>query len=326
MRSSRCCSQPTASACRAAAGQVRRPARQHERRCAHDLGTRTRSGPAFTAGPWQGGVSRYHLAPERPSQAVSRAGFSVRRPAGLPGTRRIAQNRGFDPRPRMRLAPVPASSAPSPAPPVPRSLGLRAPPLPCATLPTAWVSPSCAWILGRVHGVPLSSAGSRADPEDADQVAMRVVRAVAGGCPDTTPPLDGPLRPSLVRVSPCAGPLGCPAPAESPSKPTGMPQGVPPRNPATCPSKPFPSTTDAARSATPVPTWTSNRRPPRAVVAVLFPADCLCLPRGYRSSSPTGAAARASLRPHDLGTRTPSGLSFTADCPAAGRSASESAS
>ena len=44
---------------------------------------------------------------------------------------------------------------------------------------------------------------------------MRVVRAVAGGgCPDTTPPLDGPLRPPLVRVSPCAGPLGCPAPAQ----------------------------------------------------------------------------------------------------------------
>ena len=49
VRSSRCCSQPTASACRAAAGRVRRPARQHERRCAHDRGTRTRSGPAFTA-------------------------------------------------------------------------------------------------------------------------------------------------------------------------------------------------------------------------------------------------------------------------------------
>ena len=93
---------------------------------------------------------------------------------------------------------------------------MRAPPLPCATLPAAWVSPSCAWVLGRVHGVPRPSAGSRADPEDADQVAMRVMRAVAGGCPDTTSPVDGALRPPLVRVSPCAGPLGCPAPAESP--------------------------------------------------------------------------------------------------------------
>ena len=162
------------------------------------------------------GVSGYHLAGGRRSQAASRACFLC---APARGAARYPQNRpsrGFAPRPAgvsYRSGYLQHGRGTSLAALTPR----RAPALPCATLPAAWESRSCAWVLGRVHGVPRSSAPGhdtvgpvQGQPGDADQGAMRAMRAVAGGCPDTTSPVDGALRPPLVRVFSMRRPAGLP--------------------------------------------------------------------------------------------------------------------
>ena len=123
--------------------------------------------------------------------------------------------------------PLRARQSRFPAPLTPRGPPPRLPPGPAIDGP-----PSC----GRRGAVPspLPLPAARLPVKFADRrgsmsVAAPTISALGpvqgrhsppgrgrGGCPDTTSPLNGPRRPSLVRVSPCAGPLGCPAPAESP--------------------------------------------------------------------------------------------------------------
>ena len=145
----------------------------------------------------------------------------------------------------------------------------------------------------------MRSSGCCSKPAACRAAAGRVRRPRASMRAATpTIPALGPVQ---GRHSP---PIGRQRAARRPSRPHSGPltafqtqgdtQGTP-RNPAKCPSKPFPTTADtadAARSATPAPTWTSNRRPRR-----VRSSGCCSKPAACRAAAGRVAARAPACAP-----------------------------
>ena len=125
-----------------------------------------------------------------------------------------------------------------------------------------------------------------------------------------------------------SGPLGVrvgrSAALRGPSEPAGVLQGTP-GNQNSARQTSFLSVADCARPAAADRSGVRmdcNRGNPRAVVGLLFRADCRCRPPDHRSRS---RRQHAHHRAHELGIRPAPRSPGTVAWPSAGRSASESA-